>query len=319
MAFGKQTTTPTLGYLFALILSCHPSLASPVPEIFPPEAETLSFTELTQKAFLRILELGLFRGVAVLLLILAFLTCLLIGTLRALAIYLHRYDTQLWETYEEVDHYKEDEKDTGNEAVCRRSSIIDERRPCNFRPQTQSRVNRYILSNPSTPVTRINVHAWSRRAAVTTSPPSPCQSRSSGVIRSPSSSLRSALSKSPQSFLFSSERVRSSIGSSPSPKSVRWADQLHASVTSTLEMSMQHTRGKYFQHHADEEMDITTRSVGNSDRQYANVMDMSPSSTYPMGALPACEMSSPGLHVTVNALEPEPQRRPGMQLEGDTS
>ncbi|EXJ61529.1 hypothetical protein A1O7_01957, partial [Cladophialophora yegresii CBS 114405] len=204
-----------------------------------PEADTLSFTELAQKAFLRILELGFIRGVVVSLFILCALVCLLIGTLQALAAYLHHHDTKLWETYEEIQACADVEKEVQEAADSRRSSVIEEFRRYNLQCQKQSRTSRYIMANPSTPITNINVHTSPRRDAVATSPYSPSETRFLTPIRPTSTPLRSALSKSPpsskcllsaRSYLFGSRSTSTSTCLTPSPKYVRWADQIHISI-----------------------------------------------------------------------------------------
>ncbi|OCT49511.1 hypothetical protein CLCR_07407 [Cladophialophora carrionii] len=303
------------------------ALASPVPEIFPPEADTLSFAELAQKAFLRILELGFIRGVVVSLSILGALVCLLIGTLRALAAYLHHHDTRLSEAYEEVHACAGGEKEVQDEADCRRASVIEECQPCSLQRLKQSRNSRYIIANPSTPITKVNVHAFPRRAAVVMSPYSPSETRFLTPVRSTSTPLRSALSKSPpsskrlsdaRSYLSGPRSTSTSTCLMPSPKSVRWADQIHVSITSTLEMSVRR-RPKEDQAGTAPEIDIATRTIGNRNQHQFDVLDILSHPTHHAEPLPAHEafLATPAI-----AMGDGPSDSSGescMLLEGDTS
>ncbi|ETI27091.1 hypothetical protein G647_09773 [Cladophialophora carrionii CBS 160.54] len=306
----------------------HWALASPVPEIFSPEADTLSFTELAQKAFLRILELGFIRGILVSLLILCALVCLLIGTLRVLAAYLHHHDTKLWETYEEVHACADGEKEVQDEADCRRASVIDECQPYNLQCQKQSRNSRYIMANPSTPITKINVHAFPRRAAVVMSPYSPSETRFLNPIRSTSTPLRSALTKSPpsskrlpsaRSYLFGPRSTSTSTCLTPSPKSVRWADQIHVSITSTLEMSVRRRLEEELQAGTEPEIDLATRTIASRNRLRSDVLDILSHPIHHAEPLPAHDASSATPAIAIGDGPSDSRGESCMQLEGDTS
>ncbi|KIW69819.1 hypothetical protein PV04_02146 [Phialophora macrospora] len=328
---SSQTNAKLVEYFFPFMLVFHRALASPVPEIFPPEADTLSFTELALKTFFRILELGFIRGIAASLFILCCLVCLLVCTLRALAVYLHRQDAKLWETYEEIQACDDGEKEGRKEAICRRSSVVDECRPYHLQGQKQSRNSRYILANPSTPVTKINVHASPRRAAVTMSPSSPSKTNVSPPIRSPSTPLRSALSKSPplsnrlpnpQCYFFGSHRTSTSTStsttSSPSPKSVRWADQVHVSFT-TIEMSVQRQPGGRIETVTQAEMDIASGTVGNDYQRQSDVSDFVSSPVYHAEPPPTYGALPPRSVVPFSDRQTESSMVSFMLLDGDTS
>ncbi|KAJ9605665.1 hypothetical protein H2200_009514 [Cladophialophora chaetospira] len=325
-----QANIARLSY-FILAFISQKSVASPVPEIFPPEPDTLSFAELVHKALSRILALGFFRGVALSLVILVCLTCLLIALLRGLATYLNHYDPKLWETFEEANAFDDDdddEKDHEDEMMSRRSSICDGRRPYNFRTQqTRSRNSQYILANSPKSVTKINVHASPARGTVILPPSPPPKSRISTPIRSPSTPLRSALSKSPpasqrfsstQYFLFGSRRTRSSTASSPSPKSVRWADELHVSVISTVELSMRKRRGEELLSNEEAEMDVTTRTIGSRNRLQFPVSDTLCPPAYHEEPLHLDLFPARSADTTKDGGKPS-FSAPPMQLEGDTN
>ncbi len=298
-------------------LLCSTVLASPVPEIFLPQADSFSFAELAQKALFRILELGFFRGIAVTLLVLACLVCLLVGSLRYLAYYLNHHDVKLWEVSEELHTFDdEDEKDNDDEAR-RRRSISDARRPC-FQPQTRSRNSRFIVSSPSTPVTKINVRASPTRTAVLISPISPSKPVLLTPTRSPSTPLKSALSPpssrrstSARSPIFGPIRTSSGTIRSPSPKAVRWADQLHITFTSTV--SMQKKGAEDQQAQPEAEMDITTRTIGSREKRHPSVVDIlaleSPPSYEMVPSRPVVVAKEAAAKTVVSS----------MQLEGDTS
>lgn len=217
------------------------------------------------------LELGFLRGVAVVLLIFGCLVGLLVGTLRGIAAYLHRHDTKLWERYEELYVFDDDEKEDEGDLAGRHPNVSNDVQTYN---SSSGRASRYMSANPSTPITKINAHASPRRAAVVASSSgSPSKMGCMSSVTSPATPLRSALSRSPppssrfssaQAFFFGT-RPASPVGSpASSPKSVRWADQVHISVISTVEMSVQNRRdepaGSVL---AQAEQDIATRTVGN--------------------------------------------------------
>lgn len=240
-------------------------LASPTPRISSPEIDTLSFFELAQQTFQRILELGFLRGIVFSLLILGCLVLLLICVLGGLATYLRRNDTNMREKLEVDQFEKEPDRDNPFSTTDKKKSNTHE--ACNFRPQTRDRISRYILSHPNTyPVTKINVRPSPRRANTTIKPSSPSTSSYSPSSPQTPTTLRSALSKSPprtrrfsstQSFVFGFPRRASRT---PSPKSVRWADQIQVSVAATVQMSLCSAETRVLAE-ADTEMDIGIRGA----------------------------------------------------------
>lgn len=230
---------------FLLLLAIPRGLTYPIPRISASDVGALSFTELAQETFRRILELGFLRGILASLLVLGCLVCLLICVLSGLAAYLRRNDRQLWEkSGGSQEKNSEPEK-------AQLYSKKGESRHCpqdnpSLQPQPESRVARYILGHRSSPVTRIRIHTsslWQKATDPPSSPSSPSRNSSNNPSpRSPSTPLRSALSKSPSSpCRFSRAQIfflgRRRSGPSTSPKSVRWADQLQVSVTASVELS----------------------------------------------------------------------------------
>ena len=245
--------------------------AMPVPEIFPPKSDGLSLTELAEKAFGRILELGLLQGIGISLLILGSLFLLLVGSLRVLSLYLTYHDTKFWNPYEDIDASEDDL----HVSTLRRTHVLAERPVSTWQNHLQRRGSRYIASNPSTPVTKINLRVSPRRAAVIASPCSPSISIPLAQVNSSSPPLRSALSKSPISskrcsdtgiFFFGLEKDDSSPGSMSSPKCVRWADDLYFSVRSTIETCVQKNKTENLPMSTEAEVDIATSVVGNRNR-----------------------------------------------------
>lgn len=248
--------------LLAIACPLPPVLASPVHRISSPEMGTLSFSELAEQTVRRILELGFTRGILSSLLILGSLVCLLICALAGLGAYLRRHDTYLSEKARMRDRYEGKQQEM-------KSNIFA---TCQFRPRTRTRLSRYIFTGPSSPVTRINIHASSIPRKIVTTPlstPSKLPNISTRVSSSPQTSpLRSALSKSTRprvsrthSFFFPSRRRSSPV----SPKSVRWADQIAVSVTATVEMSVRGGDGEKEQATLDAEMDIGSQTVGEKE------------------------------------------------------
>ena len=240
---------------------------------------------------------------------LGLLVCLLVGSLRALAAYLDHHDTKLWEEYEETNAF-DDEGKVRSETICRLWSTVEDRAACTLRHERPSRGSRYMLSHPSTPVTKINIHTSPRRAAVIASSSSPSKSGSPTAIGSPSTPLRSALSRSPpsskrfssaQSFFFGPRRSTSTTTSRPSPKSVRWADQIHVSVTPTAEMSVQKEGADELQTSHEAEMDIATRTIGSRNHRPSDVLDIFQAPTHHPEPLPAYEALSPCPAVAVGS------------------
>lgn len=243
--------------LITSLLPIRHVMASPIPQIFSPEMGQLSFPELIQQSLRRILDRGFVGGILYSLLIFGCLICTLICVFCALWVNVERRDVSL--QGEERGQYSD--KDRGTDQTFRSYQ---------FRPRTQSRLSRYVLSSPSSktpsPVTKITIHASSVRKSKTTPPSSPSHS-TSPCSSSQSTPLRSALSKSPpsrlsttQSFFFGTRR-RSSPASSP--KSVRWADDIQVSVF-TVEMSVSNDVNQ-------DEFDIgTTSPVDETDAMNAS-------------------------------------------------
>ncbi|KEF56593.1 uncharacterized protein A1O9_06782 [Exophiala aquamarina CBS 119918] len=216
--------------LITTLLPIRHVMASPIPQIFSPEMGQLSFAELIQQSLRRILERGFVGGILYSILILGCLICALICVFCALWAILERRDSSF--------------------QVGRRTLFSDKNGTTHeasptykYRPQTETRLSRFVLSSPSSkttsPATKITIRASSVRKSKTTPPSSPPPSSSS---LSRSTPLRSALSKTPpsqpsttQSFFFGSRR-RSSPASSP--KSVRWADDIEVSIFTTVEMKV---------------------------------------------------------------------------------
>ncbi|EXJ76874.1 hypothetical protein A1O3_10519, partial [Capronia epimyces CBS 606.96] len=239
------TKSPILGLL--LLFAVPRVLTSPISQIRTPDVGVLSFAELAQQTFRQILELGFLRGVLASLMVLGCLVCLLICILSGLATYLRRNETQLWDKPDGIQQHSAQEKmqiysrDEG-------SSQFPEQTRHLRRPKSRSRIIQYLFRHHFSPVAKINIRTSSslRKATSLPLPPS-SSSRSPGTTSSPpspSTPLRSALSKSPppprrfskaQFFLF--RTARSSL--SPSPKSVRWADQLQVAVMADIEMNIQ--------------------------------------------------------------------------------
>lgn len=205
-------------------------MASPIPPIFSPEMGQLSFPELIQQSLRRILDRGFVGGILYSLLIFGCLIFTLICVFCALWANFERRDSSLH--VEERDQYS-DKNGASHEVP----------RTYKFRPRTETRLSRYVLSSPSSktasPVTKITIRASSVRKSKTTPPSSPSPSPSSSSRSTP---LRSALSKTPpsklpttQSFFFGSRRRPSPASS---PKSVRWADDIQVSVFTTVEMNV---------------------------------------------------------------------------------
>ncbi|KIW55254.1 hypothetical protein PV05_07548 [Exophiala xenobiotica] len=206
--------------LVVMLALFHHALASPVPRISSPEIGALSFAELFLQTFRRILELGFLQGVAIALLVLGCLVCLLICVLCALAAYIDRNDTAVWDK----DLERNDQRYSSSEK--RNHSRNDS-------PENRGRKS-YYADRPS-PITKISIHASPspRRTTPQSSPSKP--QRQNSRSRSPTTPLRSALSKSPsrrESIFFGLKR-----SSRPSsPKSVRWADELGVSVLATVQI-----------------------------------------------------------------------------------
>ncbi|KAL2401733.1 hypothetical protein ABEF93_008113 [Exophiala dermatitidis] len=225
-----------------------------------PELGALSFAELTQHTFRRILELGFLRGVVVSLLVLGSLVCLLICVLSILATYLGRHDTHHQSQQVEQDngvavqekaaphHYGETKRAIGaihNEHIQRQQLQLGQSLP------PRRGIIRYILGQDHHPIIRINTIHTSNSSprnptpkSITTTTTTTTTTSSPRSTSTPKLKLRSALSKSPppqqprlfstraQSFLFGQRR------SSPqSPKSVRWADELQISLITTTPTS----------------------------------------------------------------------------------
>ncbi|KAK5449399.1 hypothetical protein LTS15_008943 [Exophiala xenobiotica] len=206
--------------LLAMLAIVQHTLASPIPRISSPEIGAMSLAELFLQTFRRILELGFLQGVAIALLVLGCLVCLLICVLCALAAYIDRNNTTIWDKdLERNDH--------------RHSSDEKRNHSRNESPENRGRKS-YYAERPS-PIRKISIHA-STPPQKTTPPSSPAKfQRQNSRSPSPTTPLRSALSKSPprrESFFFSLRR-----SSRPtSPKSVRWADELGVSVLATVQI-----------------------------------------------------------------------------------
>ena len=216
--------------LIPLVLLIHHSMASPVPKIFSPEIGQLSFLELVQQAAHRTVELGFTRGILASLLVLGSLACALICVLSALAAYMQRRDIIIAGRVGYYYQESEQEEYLGGFPISASSKDMSQ-----FKPLTQTRLSRYILSSsPSptaSPITKITIHASSSRGTRDTSLSSPL-----------SSPLRSALSRSPPSrlktgklFFFGTRRR----ASPSSPKSVRWADEIQISVFTSVGMEVE--------------------------------------------------------------------------------
>ncbi|KAK5269259.1 hypothetical protein LTR99_010097 [Exophiala xenobiotica] len=206
--------------LLAMLAIVQQTLASPIPRISSPEIGALSLAELFLQTFRRILELGFLQGVAIALLVLGCLVCLLICVLCALAAYVDRNNTTIWDK----DLERKDHRHSSNE---KRNHSRDEE------PENRGRKS-YYAERPS-PITKISILAsTSPRKTTPQSTPSKFQ-RQNSRSPSPTTPLRSALSKSPsrkESFFFGLRR-----SSRPSsPKSVRWADELGVSVLATVQI-----------------------------------------------------------------------------------
>ena len=312
---------------FALL--CQQALASPVPKIFPPTVDAFSIAELAQEAYL--LELGFPQAIAAILLIFGCLTCLLVGALREVAAYLYRHDTKLWERDEEFHNFEDDEKEKDHEPAATQLTVVDDGQTSDLRSGAQIRVFfRYLLSNPVTPVTKINVYASPQRAAVITSPSgSSLKMRYVTSVSSPSKIPALALLKSAQrpirfsstkSFFFGT-RPASSVSSSR--KSVRWADQLHISAVPTMGMSVRIRQcAQAGDETAESEQDIATRRTGSMNvTGSADACGILPSHVYHIEP-PAYEALSPTPAFTASSLsnaETNSSLVLTMQLEGDTS
>jgi hypothetical protein len=306
-------------YSLALILMSMLDLieATLVPEIFSPQADGLTMTELLAKAAVRILELGFLRGIVVCIIILSCLICLLIGVLRLLAAYLQRHDLQLWDIHEERAP-GEGCEEKGHHWWSSRTSA--ERRPRSFRAQTETRITRYIQCGTPTPVTRINIHASPRRALTTlTGHQSQVQSMST------STPLRSVLSKSPTSLKQISadsnvplipREANLSPPTSPSPKSVRWADEIKFQPSLTACKASKVAAAEAAHLYDDTEMDIAMQVT---PKWIKDLSDQVPP-VHPSRSISPCPsyelfLNSPSDPSNESVLD----MAPVMEIEGDTS
>ncbi|EXJ83286.1 hypothetical protein A1O1_06905 [Capronia coronata CBS 617.96] len=255
--------SPVLGFL--LLVKLPSVLSLPLSQIGAPDLGTLSFAELAQETFRRILELGFLRGILVALFVLGCLVCLLICLLSGLAAYLGRHDTHVCDDksetsrqnseHEKVQLYCLDANKRDKQMATKSEGITVVEEEIHFlqQPQPRSRISQLILGRQLSPMTQLQIHTSSpspiMETELSSSPsisPSPSPSRNdrtTSSLQPRSVPLRSALSKSPppphrfsraQIFLFG--RRRSSPSSSP--KSVRWADELQLSLTASLELDI---------------------------------------------------------------------------------
>ncbi|KIW86691.1 uncharacterized protein Z519_12677 [Cladophialophora bantiana CBS 173.52] len=316
MVFIRDIASLRLTFVFTLF-PCQQVLASPASQVIQPDTGPLSLFELVQKTFHRIVEVGFLRGILTWLLILGCLVCLLIGVLNGLAAYLRRHDPKLWEQHDEINTFegeKDEEEEPASSSVGKRLNRPDTEHTDKLQSQCQSRISRYLASNPSIPITKISIRASPRRPPTTTCALSaPSWSSPRTPTRTPVTPLRSALSKSPASSRQSS-RVRTLVLEStsvstgrtgyPSPKSVHWADEIQGHTGPQIEI------------------DIGSRRVDGHSFNTVDALDAFSLPTYysnPTSQTHDRTSSFTKTLITVQDVEHPSDRVTLMKLDGDTS
>ncbi|KAH0847820.1 hypothetical protein FOPE_01008 [Fonsecaea pedrosoi] len=287
-----------------------------------------------QETFYRIIEIGFVKGILISLLVLGSLVCLLIGALGGLAVYLRHHDTKLWEGHGELYVFeggKDEDEEVDISCVKNNSKRSGLRYSDKSQLQSQSRTSRYLSSNLSVPVTRISIYGSPRRMSTTKSDPSAKPWTTRGSVQNAIGPLRSALSRSPpllkgsprgQLPLSSETRSRriSMSSTSPTPKSVRWADEIQMT---TAEISFSRERATSAKAGSGSHIAKDTRSCG-IDGQALDIGDALPDSSSPTYRM-FCLSQTPQHTTTFSKMCIQSQdtghpsdRAMSMKLEGDT-